>query len=63
LNLGLLVVVVVLRLLVGLPLVLLFVQRFASLLHRRFDLVLLLLQFFLLGCEGLNDLGIALPLT
>jgi hypothetical protein len=55
--------VLVLRLLVGLPLVLHVVQPFVFLLHHRFVLVLLVPQLFLRDYEGLNDLGIALPLT
>jgi hypothetical protein len=52
----------VLRVLVVEPLVLRVVQQVVFLLHHRFVLWLLLLEV-LLCCEGLNDLGIALPLT
>jgi hypothetical protein len=63
LHVAVVVVVLVLRLLVGLPLVLLVVLLLVSLLHHRFDLVLLLLPFFLRGFVGLNGLDIVLPLA
>jgi hypothetical protein len=48
---------------VVLPLVLVVVLRFVCLLHRRFVLVLLLLQVFLLGSVNRNGSDIVLPLT
>jgi hypothetical protein len=45
------------------PLVLVVVLQFVFLLHRRFVLVLLLLQVFLLGSVNRNGSDIVLPLT
>jgi hypothetical protein len=45
------------------PLVLVVVLRFVFLLHRRFVLVLLVLQVFLMGSVNRNGSDIVLPLT
>jgi hypothetical protein len=62
-DVQLLLVVARLLVVVMLPSVLVVVQQFVYLLHRKFDLGLLLPPTFLLGSLNRNGSGIVLPLT